>query len=165
MKRKDLKIGQLFVYSTAPMVPMLVVPDSLTTSEANNQALKAGVSNFSNTSTARPCWEDDVIIMEPKGKSASKAEPLIAQQALISQPHYVMRPEPVEAIEGWGYANNWYRANAIAYLARAGKKENVSAESDLLKAITFIVREITSSRGGNDAASWDPSSIAHLFRS
>jgi hypothetical protein len=55
--------------------------------------------------------------------------------------HYTYgKIECVDVIEDWGFADNWYRGNAIKYLCRAGRKGD--KVQDLRKAIWYIEREI-----------------------
>jgi hypothetical protein len=64
------------------------------------------------------------------------------------QPHYAtLTPEPIEVIEKWGL--NFYRANAIKYIARAGKKDATTEGTikDLEKAISYLRREANALRG------------------
>lgn len=71
---------------------------------------------------------------------------------VAKQPHYTLSPEPIDIIEKWGL--NFYRANVIKYVARAGKKD-ASVEGtvrDLEKAVSYLKREINALRG---TPSWD----------
>lgn len=71
--------------------------------------------------------------------------------ALTKQEHYAkLNPEPIDAIEGWGL--NFRLGSVVKYIARAGKKPNQSAVSDLLKALSFLKREISAQQG---KPSWD----------
>jgi hypothetical protein len=61
----------------------------------------------------------------------------------VTQKHYAtLKPEPIEIIEGW--ALNWYRGNAVKYIARAGKKDTTVEGTirDLEKAISYLRREV-----------------------
>lgn len=71
----------------------------------------------------------------------------------VTQKHYAtLKPEPIEIIEGW--ALNWYRGNAVKYIARAGKKDTTveGTIKDLEKAISYLRREVNLLRDGK--ASW-----------
>ena len=48
--------------------------------------------------------------------------------------------EAIDVIEAFGYAANHYRANALKYILRAGRKGD--AATDLQKCIWYIQREI-----------------------
>lgn len=62
----------------------------------------------------------------------------------INPDHYKARQkkgmEVVDAIEAFGLQDNWYRATAIKYLFRAGRKG--PKVEDLKKAIWYIEREL-----------------------
>lgn len=137
MKRRDLKPGDIFEFVDFSMEPKIV--------DTKNHT----ISNSSSQLSAR--MDDEVVLLGKDGKFfPQNKEPPNAAEAL--QPHWRgLNPEPVTVIEAWGYDKNWYRANAIKYVARAGKKVGVSARDDLLKALSFIIREITALDG---APSW-----------
>lgn len=48
--------------------------------------------------------------------------------------------EVIEALEDWKL--NFHRANAVKYIARAGKKNPDTEEEDLEKAIWYLVRDL-----------------------
>lgn len=55
--------------------------------------------------------------------------------------HYrMMKPEPIEVIEGWGLG--FHLGNAVKYIARAPYKGTKKA--DLQKAMWYIERELAS---------------------
>lgn len=65
-----------------------------------------------------------------------------------NQSHYAsMKPEPIEVVEAWGL--NFYRANALKYIARAGKKDTTKEGTikDLEKAISYLRREVNALNG------------------
>lgn len=55
--------------------------------------------------------------------------------------HYKLTPEPVDVINAWGL--NFCEGNALKYIARAGCKAGQSAESDLIKAIDYLLIELS----------------------
>lgn len=59
----------------------------------------------------------------------------------IGGTHYQsLTPQPIEVIEAWGLG--FHLANAVKYIARAGRKEGVSAKQDLEKAAWYLKRFI-----------------------
>jgi hypothetical protein len=59
--------------------------------------------------------------------------------------HYTSgKIEVIDAIEDWGLHRNHYRATAVQYIARAGKKDPSKEIEDLKKARWYLDREITS---------------------
>lgn len=145
MLRSELKVGDVFRYTNSGVIPhkwYLVTDPLLTDRQALNAAIEADCSDFSNSRTMSD--KAEVVLR------GVKEEPNLAEAL---QPHWRgLNPEPVSVIEAWGYDKNWYRANAIKYLSRAGKKAGVSTRDDLLKALSFIIREITALDG---APSWN----------
>lgn len=70
---------------------------------------------------------------------------------LINKPsHY----QASNGIESWdvidGFGLGYERGSAVAYLLRAGRKENTPPLSDLLKAKKFIERAIKRLESGED---------------
>ena len=69
---------------------------------------------------------------------------------IINSPdHYTFSEiEPIKVIENWGFAKDHYKASAIKYLARAGRKKYINktmVESeifDIEKAIWYLKRKI-----------------------
>lgn len=63
-----------------------------------------------------------------------------------SPPHYNRsKIETIEAIEAWGLP--FHLANAVKYISRAGHKEGSSIELDLNKAIWYLERYISITKG------------------
>lgn len=61
--------------------------------------------------------------------------------------HYTTgKIEVIDFIEDKGFDKNYYRANAIKYLSRAGLKDKDKTAEDLQKAIWYINREISKLR-------------------
>lgn len=57
--------------------------------------------------------------------------------------HYTFgKIEVIEAIEDWGLDEDFYLANAIKYIARAGKKDPNKFKEDLEKAVFYLNRKI-----------------------
>ena len=57
--------------------------------------------------------------------------------------HYGGENNPYEAIkviDAWGLDNDFYLGNAVKYLSRAGKKDDIT--QDLKKAIWYIEKKI-----------------------
>lgn len=55
----------------------------------------------------------------------------------IAGDHYEsLTPEPFEVIDAWGL--DFYRASALKYIARAGRKPGVDAATDLRKAAHYL---------------------------
>ena len=55
--------------------------------------------------------------------------------------HYQsLSPQPIEVIESWGLG--FHLGCAMKYIARAGRKEGVSARQDLEKCLWYVSREI-----------------------
>ncbi len=66
----------------------------------------------------------------------------MSDETKSSPRHYsTLRPEPIEAIEGWGLT--FSVGNAVKYIARAGRKPGESVLDDLRKARWYLDREIT----------------------
>lgn len=58
----------------------------------------------------------------------------------INPPHYaVLKPEPIDVIEGWRLGYNL--GNVVKYVARAGRKGDKG--EDLRKAIWYLERELS----------------------
>ena len=62
----------------------------------------------------------------------------------VSSPsHYTTgNIEVIDAIEDWGLEKDYYLANAIKYIARAGKKNPDKFNEDLRKAVWYLERRI-----------------------
>ena len=61
--------------------------------------------------------------------------------AVNSPSHYTMgRIEVIEALEDWGLS--FHLANAVKYIARAGKKDPAKYREDLSKAVWYLRRAI-----------------------
>ncbi len=57
--------------------------------------------------------------------------------------HYASsKIEVIVALEAWGLDKNFYRGNAVKYIARAGKKDPAKEVEDLEKAVWYLKREI-----------------------
>lgn len=54
--------------------------------------------------------------------------------------HYQLNPEPYECIKNWDLG--FEKGNALKYIARAGRKEGESEESDLFKAIDYLQKRL-----------------------
>lgn len=54
--------------------------------------------------------------------------------------HYDLDPQPIEVINSWGL--NFNLGNVVKYIARAGRKEGESKDSDLHKAMTYLRYEL-----------------------
>lgn len=50
--------------------------------------------------------------------------------------------QPVEAISDWGLG--FALGNVVKYVSRAGKKESATRQDDLMKALWYLVYELTS---------------------
>lgn len=138
MLRHELKHGQVFKFTDCTGLPAKIVRERTDLELYNPQRLDESNSEVSQR------MHHQVILWPPAKEEPNAAEAL--------QPHWrALSPEPVSVIEAWGHHKNWYRGNAIKYLARAGSKKGVPARDDLLKALSFIIREITSLDG---APSW-----------
>lgn len=63
---------------------------------------------------------------------------------MVNHPqHYGGENNPYEAIkviDAWGLDNDFYLGNAVKYLSRAGKKDDIT--QDLKKAIWYIEKKI-----------------------
>ena len=57
-----------------------------------------------------------------------------------SPKHYNAGKMVIEALEDW--ALNFYRGNAVKYIARAGKKDPAKEIEDLKKAVWYIQKDI-----------------------
>jgi len=66
------------------------------------------------------------------------------RKEMVNHPsHYGGEDNPYEAIkviDAWGLDKDFYLGNAVKYLSRAGKKDNVV--QDLKKAIWYIEKKI-----------------------
>lgn len=96
-------------------------------------------------------WEKELAASRASAKALlATGKPPAAPVLSTTQPHYTtLKPEPIDVIEGWGFDKNFYRANAIKYIARAGRKD-ASKEGtikDLEKAISYLRREINALNG------------------
>lgn len=63
-------------------------------------------------------------------------------------PKFTGNVEVADVIEMFGHQHNWYRATALAYLFRAGRKSGQPTAQDLRKAIWFIERELATLEPG-----------------
>ncbi len=60
--------------------------------------------------------------------------------------HYgALSPEPIDVIESWGL--EFHLANALKYIARAGKKDGNPEAQDLRKAVRYLSRRINQLEG------------------
>lgn len=63
-------------------------------------------------------------------------------------PHYArLSPEPIEVIDAWGWDKDYYRAQILRYLSRAGHKDNEAELKDLKKAADYLGRLIAKTEG------------------
>lgn len=71
-----------------------------------------------------------------------KHEKVARKPEAIDPSHYAsLNPEPITVIEAWKL--NFNEGNALAYIARAGKKLGQTKFDDLIKAANYLYREAT----------------------
>jgi hypothetical protein len=70
------------------------------------------------------------------------ATDLPGNSGVIDPDHYAkLSPEPIDVIEAWGLG--FHSANAVKYIARAGRKSEESERRDLIKAANYLYRAAT----------------------
>lgn len=85
------------------------------------------------------------------GEDKPKSVPSRAPAGVTTQEHYAsLTPEPIDVIEGWNLS--YCPANAIKYIARAGKKcesgtPTEAAIRDYRKAISYLQRAVNALEG------------------
>lgn len=71
--------------------------------------------------------------------SAASRTAVVRGGAPASDHYTALSPEPIDVIEAWGLG--FRLANAIKYIARAGRKDPAKTIEDLDKAIAYLKRE------------------------
>lgn len=83
----------------------------------------------------------------------------------LNPDHYKgLKPEPWDVMEAWGLTSCYYKATALKYLARAGKKPGESEADDLGKCIAFLQRRLAQ-LSGETAATPTPAGLDGAFTS
>lgn len=129
MLRKDLKPGNVFKYKGTPGV--LFVGD--------RPEWLRGDAYQSMASECWGSWDREVEVINPDNVAS------------VAHAHYTTGGiEAIDVIEAWGL--NFRLANVVKYIARHGKKARVGAKDDLIKARTYLSREIAALEG---RAAWE----------
>ena len=83
---------------------------------------------------------DDSILLWSKNKECYAKITKYKTEPTSTMQHYGNRPDVIDFNKK--YDLNFNLGSAVKYLARAGKKQNETKQSDLKKAIDFITREL-----------------------
>ena len=84
--------------------------------------------------------------MKPEPPSGTERVTRFFQNSQFSQvdapAHYLegRQIEPVDVIVDWGLWENWFLANALKYIARAGRKNGNTFDVDIQKAVWNLER-------------------------
>lgn len=82
-------------------------------------------------SEANYCADDCVVL-------GAECAPSATADAINPEHYSGLSPQPIEVIRSWGLEKDFYRASALTYIARAGRKGEGKYEEDLRKAIRFL---------------------------
>jgi len=142
LKRKDLKVGDRFVYASCPSKPVVVVEAGFDYRGAGKATVPKGF-DWSSPETSVLCQDEEVELIEPVPALTDSAQ---EDHDLTASPHYTaLSPEPINVIESWGL--NYRLGNVVKYISRHGRKPGVDALDDLIKARNYLTREINAIRG------------------
>jgi hypothetical protein len=87
------------------------------------------------------CGADSMEPSSNDGRYVTCSKCLGVPDTVTDPPHYRdLKPEPIEAIEGWGLG--FCLGNAVKYIARAGRKPSADVIDDLEKAVWYLRRHI-----------------------
>lgn len=130
MLRSELKPGDLFRYVTFDQTTLYWVP------EAGKLAPSVALASFAGVNTLK----EEVTLVSRAGHTSQP------ETAEIDPTHYkALDPEPVDVMDAWDLSR--WLAQVVKYVARAGKKPNNDAVTDLKKAHRYLSREIARLEG------------------
>lgn len=132
MKRRDLKVGDVFRYSDSALEFEVV--------ESGHNSVKGYTTSDKNSCVG---MENSEVILT-KAAQPKPPEPREVSSPIDPDHYKLLKPEPIDVTEGWELNPNL--ASVVWYIARAGKK-TPDARTDLLKARRFLSREIARLEG------------------
>ena len=134
MLRKDLKLGDIFRYTTG-LGGQFIVSD-----HPDNSQLILGA--ITHASTASSCKPDAEIVLVKRADEEQINQP----PSIVDPPHYrSLTPEPIDVIEAWNLDR--YLSNVVKYISRAGEKPGAAEIDDLKKARRWLTRKINKLEG------------------